>query len=639
MCGITGFCDKNKQLDNTILKTMTDILHHRGPDDSGYSFYENSYEYIGLGHRRLSIQDLSSHGHQPMIDISKDYEIVYNGEVYNFNELRKEFLEDVDFKSSSDTEVILYLYIKFGNSFVDKLIGMFAISIYDMNENKLKLFIDRAGVKPLYYSLQNNIFIFSSELKSFHKVDVTSKIIDKNSLRLYFQYSYIPAPYTIYKNIFKLEAGHYLELDIESSQINIQKYWDIVDFYNKPKINLKYSEIKSDVTKLLKSAFNYRMVSDVSVGVFLSGGYDSSMVAAILQKDSKHKIKTFSIGFEQKDIDEAPFAKAISKHLGTEHYEYYVSSKDSLELIPKLAKMYDEPMGDVSAIPTYLVSKLAKQHVTVALSGDGGDEIFGGYPNRYIEIPKLYDKLNKLPKVLIILLRNILKLIPLHLFRFVIETILRKKITNISGKLSKLRNTLNDLSMTGIYKSSVQYFNDKEVNSLIINGDKEYRTSYDNMNNTNGTFTDKAMALDFKTYMYQILTKVDRASMAVSLESREPFLDQNIIEYAATIPSKEKLKYGPKGILKDILHEYIPKDMMDRPKQGFVPPYENWLQKPLKDLVDKYSNEEYLSIQNLFNINEIKKLNNNFYTKNQDGYKLWLFLNFQLWYEEWMTND
>jgi asparagine synthase (glutamine-hydrolysing) len=639
VCGISGFCDKNQKLDKKTLKNMTDVLHHRGPDDSGYSFYELEDSNIGLGHRRLSIQDLSSHGHQPMIDMSKNYEIVYNGEVYNFKELKEKYLEDINFISSSDTEVILYLYIKFGNKFVEKLIGMFSITIYDKRLNKLKLFIDRAGVKPLYYSIQNNIFVFASELKSFHKVSDISKNIDKKSLKLYFQYSYIPSPYTIFENIYKLEAGHFLELDINTFNIKKEKYWDIVDFYNKPKIDKPYKDIKKDIKKLLDSAFNYRMVSDVPVGIFLSGGYDSSIVAAILQKTSKQKLKTFSIGFEQKDIDEAPFAKEISKYLNTEHHEYYVSNQDSLDLIPKLAQIYDEPMGDVSAIPTYLVSKLAKEHVTVALSGDGGDEIFGGYPNRYIEIPKLYNRLNKLPKIVIKLLNFILNHISTDMFSFIVKKILRKNITNTNGKFNKLKNTFRDISINGIYKSSVQYFNDKELNKFVIDCNSSHLTLYDEIDKTNGTFADKAMALDFKTYMYQILTKVDRASMAVSLESREPLLDHRIAQYLAQVSSNEKLKYDTKGILKDILHDYIPKEMMDRPKQGFVPPYETWLKEPLKDMVIRYSSVKYIEEQNIFDKQFVDNLVNNFYIKNTDGYKLWLFLNFQLWYKEWIVNE
>jgi len=394
MCGISGFCDFKKKSSENILKNMTDALIHRGPDSSGYSFFEYETYQVGLGHRRLSILDLSSHGHQPMS--FENLDIVFNGEIYNFKEIKKELLElGYSFYSNSDTEVILKSYYQWGIKAVDRFNGMFAITIYDKKENKLILIRDRVGVKPFYYYKKDSLILFSSELKSFHKYPNFEKIIDKNSLSLYLQFGYIPEPHSIFKNSYKLKAGHYIEIDLKSQKIEEIKYWDVVDFYNKPKIDISQEEAILKTEELLKSSFEYRMVSDVPVGVFLSGGYDSSLVVSILENGRNEKLNTFTIGFKEKGFDEAPYAKEVAKYLGTNHTEYYCTQKDALEIIPKLAEMYDEPFGDSSAIPTTLVSALARKSVTVSLSADGGDEIFAGY-GKYTTTKQYFDKFNKI---------------------------------------------------------------------------------------------------------------------------------------------------------------------------------------------------------------------------------------------------
>lgn len=638
MCGIAGFCDFNKKQNKNNLVGMTDVLHHRGPDDSGYEFFENKDYNLGLGHRRLSIQDLSKHGHQPMFDNSHQHAIIYNGEVYNFKEFYDELESDgISFSSHSDTEVILNLYIKYGDEFVNKLIGMFSIVIYDMKEQKLKIFIDRAGVKPLYYYFQDGLLLFASEMKSFFEIDDVKKEIDMNSLGLYFQYSYVPLPYSIFKNIYKLTPGNMIAFDLNSQTYTQNQYWCVETYYNQEKTHKDYETVKNEVLDLLQSSFNYRMVSDVPVGVFLSGGYDSSAVAAILQSSSKTKLKTFSIGFENKSIDEAPHAKAIANHLGTEHYEYYVTEQDSLDLVTELAIINDEPLGDVSSIPTYLVSKLAKEHVTVALSGDGGDEIFGGYP-KYFVGKKTYTTSAKIPLLLKKVFKSLLSSLNPALLEKIYKVLFRKNLTNFNGKLKKFLNILDALPKD-IFKISNQYFLQNEVSKFINGYETEYKTIYDNFDMVNGDYLDKSMCIDFQTYMYQILMKVDRASMAVSLESREPLLDHRIIEYVSQIPSEIKLKNGPKGILKDIVHGYIPKELLERPKQGFVPPFENWLKGPLKSMLEEYSSKKYIEDQAIFNYKEIETLKNEFYNMSTSAYKLWLFLIFQLWYKEWMIDE
>lgn len=638
MCGLAGFCDFNKKHGMDNLVSMTDVLRHRGPNDSGYEFFENENFNLGLGHRRLSIQDLSKHGHQPMFDKTGQYIIIYNGEIYNFKEFYEELLGDgIKFNSNSDTEVILYLYIKYGDDFIKKLIGMFSIVIYDVKDQKIKVFIDRAGVKPFYYYFKNGLFAFASELKSFFCIKEIDKKIDPNALGLYFQYSYIPAPYSIFENVYKLPAGNILEFDLRSMSYIQKQYWSVEEYYNKEKTDKEYEVIKKEVSELLLSAFEYRLVSDVPVGIFLSGGYDSSAVAAILQSNSSVKLKTFSIGFDNKNFNEAPYAKDIANFLNTEHYEYYVTQKDCLELVDQLCVINDEPMGDVSSIPTYFVSKFAKEHVSVVLSGDGGDEIFGGYPKYFIG-NKVYRLSSKVPSFVKKAAKSFLLLLDIKILEKIFLKLTGQKMTNFSGKFRKFINIL-DAKAESVFKISSQYFLKEDVAKFIKNYSSEYKTSYDKFGCVNGDYFDKSMCVDFQTYLYQILMKVDRASMAVSLESREPFLDQRIIEYLAQVPSSLKLKNGPKWILKDIVYDFIPKNLLDRPKQGFVPPFEDWLNGDLKNFVDDCSNKDFIEGQGIFCHVEVVKLKKEFYEEKKSGYKLWLFLIFQLWYKQWMINE
>ncbi len=404
MCGITGFIDKTKQTSKELLNDMTQTLHHRGPDDVGLFYKEKDNYTIGLGHKRLSIQDLSNHGHQPMVSDCSNYIIVFNGEVYNFKDIKKE-LEELNYKfiSNSDTEVILYSYKQWGIKAVDKFIGMFAFTIYDKQKEEIVIVRDRFGVKPLSYYMDENIFMFSSELKSFHKHPYfkKNKQIDLEAVSLYFQFGYINAPKTIFENTKKLEAGKYLTYSLKTHTIDIKTYWDVKDCFTQSKTDDSEEDIINNLEKLLIDSYKLRMVSDVPVGVFLSGGYDSVSVASILQKHTKQKIKTFTIGFDEKKYNEAIYAKEIANYLGTEHKELYITEENLLEILPTLTEIYDEPFGDSSAIPTIAVSKLAGEDVKVVLSGDGGDEIFFGY-GKYVntlKLNKLHDKYNFLGKI------------------------------------------------------------------------------------------------------------------------------------------------------------------------------------------------------------------------------------------------
>lgn len=629
MCGIAGFVDYNVQSSEKTLKKMTDVLHHRGPDDSGYSFYANSSFQIGLGHRRLSILDLSRHGHQPMI--FENLEIVFNGEVYNFKEIRAELEKYYyTFESDSDTEVIIKAYHKWGIKAIDRFIGMFAIAIYDKDKGKLILIRDRAGVKPLYWYWKNNNFLFSSELKCFHQYPSFEKQIDTDSLGLYLQYGYILQPHSIFKNAFKLKAGHYIEVDLKSKSINEEKYWDVIDYYNKPKLKISKEDAKDELENLMKNSFEYRMVSDVPVGVFLSGGYDSSAVAALLQSQRSDKIKTFTIGFYEQGFDEASYAKRVAKHLGTDHTEYYCTQKEALNIIPSLAEIYDEPFADTSAIPTILVSKIAKKDVTVALSADGGDETFAGY-NKY----------NRSLKYLSFSRKNFIA-------KYFLKSSLPIAIQlNFLGKdrtkqFERILATLNKENTESILKL-MRYWDQLAVNKLLIDKSAGLKTFFDTETEilNNNDDINKMLAIDYKTYLVDdILTKVDRATMSVSLEGREPLLDHRIIEFSAKLPSEFKMAHGnTKEILKNVVHQFIPREIMDRSKMGFGVPLHYWFKDELKEMIHYYLDSSRIKRENILNNLEIEKLKGEYFKNPQNkiiAQNIWKIVMFEMWYEKWM---
>ena len=630
MCGLVGFIDYNKKSNEEILKKMNESLYHRGPDDEGQNFYENTSFQIGLAHRRLSILDLSKRGRQPMQ--FDRLEIVYNGEVYNFKEIREELENDkYIFESDSDTEVILKAYHKWGIDFVQRLIGMFSIVIYDKRKSKIFMIRDRAGVKPFYYYEKDNLFLFSSELKAFHEHPNFIKEIDYNGLASFFRYGYITAPYTIFKYTYKLEAGHYIEYDLDLNKKTIHKYWDVYEFYNKPKLNISEDKAIEKIEELLESAFSYRMVSDVPVGVFLSGGYDSAAVTALLQKNSDKKLKTFTIGFESKEFNEADLAKKNSEILGTEHHEYIATVQDAIDIIPKLADIYDEPFGDSSAIPTILVSQIAKKEVSVALSADGSDEIFGGY-NKYYTVPLLYNKFLTLSKY-----KSILNYIRPVFQNTVINKL--NLLPNYRNKVNKFYDMLNKNSLEEIFNRSNYYLNDEEI-KILIKKDFKISNNFNTMECIkNNDTTSKILGVDYKTYMVDdILTKVDRATMSVSLEGREPFLDHRIVEFVAQLPISLKYKDNtPKYLLKQIVHKYIPKEIIDKPKKGFSIPIKEWYDTRLKDyFMDNLSQEaiEEVGILDFMFVKEILQRYENgetFLIKN-----IWFIFIFQQWAKRWL---
>lgn len=626
MCGLVGFVDFTENSNIEILNHMVSILNHRGPDDNGAEIYDLGYAVVGLGHTRLSIMDISPAGHQPMH--FEHLRIVFNGEIYNFNEIKMDLIQlGHQFKSESDTEVILHAYYEWGDNCVDKFIGMFAFVILDSNSNELTIIRDRAGVKPLYYYWENDLFLFASELKAFHKHPSFIKKINKSAVFQYFDFGFIPSPNCIFENCKKLNPGLILKLDLKTKKSELKKYWDVLDAYRLPKLNISYQEAIAKVEKLLQSACEYRMVADVPVGVFLSGGYDSSLVTAMLQKNRSTKLKTFTIGFAD-GTDEIPFAKAIAEHIGTYHTDFYCTPKEAQDIIKTLPFYYDEPFGDSSAIPTILVSKLAKKDVTVALSADGGDEIFAGYTyyNSYINNIKT---LTKIPKFAFNITGKILSLLNL----FITNYSLKNKFAALSDILKSDKHKLAQ----NLQKS---YFSiEKTLSQKLLNFERlDQKLIFDNNFSKCNDNLSAALAIDYTFYLQNdILTKVDRATMSVALEGREPFLDHRIIEFVAQLPTDFKIKDTQKKILKDILYNYVPKELMDRPKTGFSLPIDSWLKKDLAYLLDENLNERSILETGLFNNEYVKQLRKDFdQNKLNNSTMIWKLLQFQLWYKEWM---
>jgi asparagine synthase (glutamine-hydrolysing) len=634
MCGISGFFDFKGVSTPVILDAMTDVLEHRGPDGRGVYYDQNNYGVLGLGHRRLSIIDLSETGKQPMQ--FAELCITFNGEIYNYQDIKKELsAKGHQFIGNSDTEVILHAFKEWGISSIDKLKGMFSFVIYDKEQHKITAVRDRVGVKPLFYYLHDGLFMFSSELKSFHQHPKFNKTINKNAVADFIQYGNIPGSQSIFQFCNKLQPGHYLELNLTNGDVLENKYWNVYDAFNKPKLKIDFEEAKTITKDKLKDAFELRMVADVPVGVFLSGGYDSTCVTGLLQQNRSEKLKTYTIGVPDIGLNEAPFAKEIAEHFETEHTELNCTVKDALDLINDLPFFYDEPFADSSAIPTILVSKMARKHVTVALSADGGDELFAGY-NRYDYMLKYGQKLEKIPKIFRKSLAGAMSIIPAN------QLPILKKRYNFHQRYEKVKKLLKEFDNEAIMMSLSQQFTSEQMREIL---------KFSNHDNRDLAFFSKELkpeyltplsymlAIDFQTYLVDdIMQKVDRASMAVSLEGREPFLDHDLINWAAQLPDDFKYKSGiKKYILKEIVHEMVPKEMMERPKMGFAIPIADWLAKDLKPIVEIYLSKELLNHHQLFDTDFIEKLKTDVFNgKKEMASKLWYFLMFQMWYERWM---
>jgi asparagine synthase (glutamine-hydrolysing) len=630
MCGIVGFCDFSSSLTEEILSKMTRSLAHRGPDAEGI-FFEKKEKYIlGFGHRRLSILDLSDRGKQPFF--RDNLTIVFNGEIYNFREIRNELIKNgFSFQTETDTEVILVAYKMWGMESINRFIGMFAYTLYDHNKSILYMVKDRVGVKPLYYYYDQKVLLFASELKAFHQNPLFKKDIDINALSLYLKYNYIPTPYSIFKNTHKVRPGHYLKFSLHSKNLEEIKYWDVVDAYNRPKLSIPYEEAVTEMDQILTKAFNYRMVADVPVGVFLSGGYDSSAVAAILQKDRTDKLKTFTIGFHEQKFNEATEARKIANYLGTDHTEYFCTAKDALEVFHHLPHVYDEPFADNSVVPTILVSQLARKSVTVALSGDGGDEIFAGY-NKFKQAVSYTENMPAALQTLMAAGMKAIKPSQIPYFR---------NTYNFSSRYEKMQKIWETHSPYLALKYISHYITENETRAILKPACSDPETYFDieQLLNTENDSLNKLLAIDYKTFLLDNnLVKIDRASMSVGLEGREPFLDQHIIEFVSRLPSNYKIRNGvTKSLLKSVVHKYIDPKLMDRPKMPFIAPLTVWFKDEMKELLFDLLNEANLKSQNLFNEKEIISWRDQYLNGNGISHqKIWNILLFQLWYNKWM---
>jgi asparagine synthase (glutamine-hydrolysing) len=640
MCGFAGFIGFNnysKDKVESIAVDMGDVISHRGPDDSGFWYDDN--EEVALIHRRLSILDLSSAGHQPMTSASGRFVISYNGEIYNHNDLRFKLQGKVDWKGGSDTETLLAMIEADGVTVtLDKIVGMFAFSLWDRKEKSLYLVRDRIGEKPLYYGWQNGIFLFGSELKALKAHPCFDGEVDRDSITLQLRHNCIPAPYSIYKGIKKLLPGTFLKLSEDSKGMfdrvlpEPQKYWSFTDAVESGiESRFKGSETAaiSELDRLLSQSVSEQMVADVPLGGFLSGGVDSSLVVALMQKHSSIPIKSFSIGFNESGYDEAIYAKEVANHLGTDHTELYVTAEQAMDVIHRLPKLYDEPFSDSSQIPTFLVAEMTRKNVTVALSGDGGDELFGGY-NRYVKTHQWWDKINVIPKSARSLLsKGLLSISPGVWDRVGVVA------SGVTGNnISKLAGVLSVPDGASLYKHYTSHWNDP---AEVVIGGKEVRTEVSDPSILLTTMVEQMMALDTLTYLPDdILTKVDRAAMGVSLETRIPMLDHRVVEFSWKLPISMKLRHGQgKWILRQLLYQYVPKDLIERPKMGFGVPIDSWLRGPLRDWAESLLDESRLRQEGYFHPLPIrKKWEEHISGKRNWHYHLWDILMFQAWLEE-----
>lgn len=626
MCGITGFIDFKRSSTKEDLVNMVDSLQHRGPDDSGTSIFEVGNAQIGLGHARLSIIDLSKGGHQPMS--RGQLSIVFNGEIYNYQEIRQELnKKGYSFSSDSDTEVILHAFSEWREACVHKFIGMFAFVIIDHEKEKCLLFRDRVGVKPLFVYKRDSLFLFASELKAFHKHSHFDKKINKSILNNYLDLQYIPGNQCIFEDTIKVQPGHFCTLDLITGKLESNSYWTAQEHYNKSFSKLSYQEAKEELHLLLKSAFEYRMVADVPVGVFLSGGYDSTAVAAILQQGRTQRLKTFTIGFEHGN-NEAPFAKQTADYLGTDHHEYLCTSKEAQDIIPDLPFYYDEPFADSSAIPTILVSRFARQQVTVALSADGGDELLAGY-TRYTQAATYLKRLNHLPPWTSNLFDAVGTMMGAfkgrqhmkHHFKSAARTIQEHES---SKRLGVLYDQMHRMPKS-IHSRLLNEYN----RDVLVFQEGDFRTN---------SISDYPLLVDYYSYLPDdILTKVDRATMSVSLEGREPLLDHRLLEFCASLPYNFKTKGNTgKILLRDIVHQYIPKEMMNRPKSGFSIPLNHWFKTDLKSLLLDSVNSSSIFDSGILNKDEVEKILKEFYAGELHYENLvWKLLMLILWYDKW----
>ena len=639
MCGIAGFVDfgaqrcANRESLLSQVVSMSDQLIHRGPDSCGH--WVDPSNGIGLGHRRLSIVDTSSGGAQPMLSGDDAIILCFNGEIYNHKELRQE-LESLGivFKSTSDTEVLIAAIQQWGlDCSVDKLIGQFAFALVDKKNHVFHLVRDRAGEKPLYYGWVNQKLVFASELKAFEVVPNWKPDIDRSALCLFFRHNYIPAPSSIYQGVYKLSPASILSisLNIESKECDqqIRKYWDL--FSAKPSHKFDFEEMECLISESVKR----QMVADVPVGAFLSGGVDSSTIVALMSEFSHFPVQTFTIGFDEPKYNEAAYAAQVAGHLGTDHHEFILSAQDALNIIPDLPRIYDEPFADSSQLPTFLVSKMTRTKVTVALSGDGGDELFCGY-ERYFIAQQVWRKLSKIPRPLKSLLYSIIQVSPtsvLNTFVYLIQKVSDSGANLNATKLRRLAKLSNYSNFDQLYHGLISH----ELNpETYVREGIEGSSEFSNSPNYGSTCRwSDMMARDINSYLPDdILTKVDRASMANSLEVRVPLLSHDVMEQAwLHRPTDNNICPQPtKKILRDILYKRVPKDLIERPKVGFAVPMGDWLSGSLKNWVIDLLDSESIRKQGILNHKIVSRIVSEHYSKKVDHKdRIWNLVTFQAW--------
>ena len=622
MCGIAGILRYKRDAKANIQK-MNDRMIHRGPNADGIYISEDGK--VALGHRRLSILDLSANGAQPMVSHSGRLVMVYNGEIYNNGVLKKHLLDEgkvTRFRGTSDTEVLLEAIESYGiKETLSYCKGMFGLAVYDKEKNTVTLARDRVGEKPLYYGIVDGAFAFASDIGCLRVIDGFDNKINTGVLDIYFTEGYIPAPYSVYEGINKLEAGTIMTVDVDSFECKTESYWSMKEVALKGQKNLfkgSRQEAADELERLLKNSISDQMVADVPVGAFLSAGIDSSTIVSLMQQVSPGKVKTFTIGMEDKAYNEAEIAGEIAKHLGTEHTEQYITEDDAKAVIPKLSSMFGEPFADSSQIPTYLVSKMTRDHVTVSLSGDAGDELFCGYTS-YDSISRIWGKMGNIPYAL----RKPASSLVLH------SPLKNKDIYRIKGTLLGARGPVDLHRM--------EHETDPIIWDIALaQGSLPYK--YTEL--PNGYLSEvnhQCMLMDMLVYHPDdILVKVDRTAMAVSLETRVPMLDRDVVEFAWTLPTEYLRKDGTgKLVLRDILYKYVPKEMMDRPKKGFSIPIDKWLLEPqLRSWAENLLDKNKIKAQGILNPDVVEKIWKDYTERGYYRIQIWYILMFQQWYED-----
>lgn len=635
MCGLAGYLGHEEQPPG-IAVAMGDAIRHRGPDDSGIWLDEGAG--IGLAHRRLSILDLSPAGHQPMVSPSGRWVIAFNGEIYNHVALRRELEQNGSapvWRGHSDTETLLAAIEAWG---VDRTlrysVGMFAMALWDRTERSLWLARDRIGEKPLYYGWQGSTFLFGSELAALRVHPAFSARIDRSSLSLLLRHNYVPAPYSIFEGIRKLPPATWLKVSLTERNSRPIQYWSLAETavrgVREPFAGSEQDAIES-LERLLGDAVEGQMASDVPLGSLLSGGIDSTLVTALMQVRSDRPIRTFTIGFEEEAYDESGYARAIAQHLGTDHTELKLSGRDALSLVPELPRLYDEPFADSSQLPTHLVMRLARKSVTVALSGDGGDEFFGGY-NRYLLAPRLWQRIRMVPSPLRVPLLRLATCVyarsPTGL-----------DVAQVGDKLARLTRLFAAKRVDGVDDLYAALVSEWDNPANVVLGGSLPTTMLDERDQWPALVdpAERMMALDALTYLPgDVLAKVDRAAMAISLETRAPFLDRDVMEFAWTLPISMKLRRGRgKWILRQVLRRHVPDELMERPKMGFGIPLDQWLRGPLRDWAEALLDAKRLREDGFFDVAAVRRTwEKHIAGREQYGYRLWSVLMFQAWTDQ-----